>query len=264
MIFAGKIVLIVGASSGMGRGVALRLAAEGATIVATARRVVELESLATEIAFNHGVCMIHPADALCQDEAAAVVAATITRFGRIDLLLMNVGGAPDLDLRTIGTSAVKDYMRGNYDVCVNYLIPVLDQMMRQNSGMVAHTNSLAGLMGVPLQGPYSAAKGAMRLLMDTCRIEFADHGIRFVSIYPGFVATARTQAHDMPSPFEISEQRGIAHMVRALHTERCNYRFPASISWLVRVATLLPQPLVTMLLRRRLRTAREGRPAAPA
>ncbi|KQS46987.1 MULTISPECIES: SDR family NAD(P)-dependent oxidoreductase [unclassified Sphingomonas] len=256
MIFAGKVVLIVGASSGMGRGVARRLAAEGATIVATARRAGELKSLAAEIALDRGVCMIHPADALREDEAAAVVEATIARFGRIDLLLMNVGGAPDLDLRTIGVGAVKDYMRSNYDVCVNYLFPVLHQMMRQGSGMVAHTNSLAGLMGVPLQGPYSAAKGAMRLLMDTCRVEFADHGIRFVSIYPGFVATARTQAHAMPSPFEISEQRGVAHIVRALRTERSDYRFPAAISWLVRVATVLPQPIVTMLLRWRLRAAR--------
>lgn len=256
MNFANKVVLIVGASSGMGRGVALSLAAEGATIVATARRAAELESLAAEIERHRGICMIQPADASCEDAAAAVVAATIARFGRIDLLLMNVGGAPDLDLRTIGARAVKDYMRSNYDVCVNYLFPVLDQMMRQHSGMVAHTNSLAGLMGVPLQGPYSAAKGAMRLLMDTCRIEFADHGIRFVSLYPGFVATARTQTHDMPSPFAISEQRGVAHIVRALRLGRSDYRFPAITRGLVRLATVLPPPIVRMLLRRQLRAAR--------
>ncbi|MEA1085022.1 SDR family NAD(P)-dependent oxidoreductase [Sphingomonas sp. M6A6_1c] len=256
MIFTDKVVLIVGASSGMGRGVALHLATEGATIVATARREAKLQSLAAEILLQGARCAIHPADARDAAAAAVVVAATIAQFGRIDLLLMNVGGAPDLDLRTIGAGEVIDYMRSNYDVCVHYLFPVLRQMMRQRDGLIAHTNSLAGLMGVPLQGPYSAAKGAMRLLMDTCRIEFADHGIRFVSIYPGFVATERTQAHDMPSPFEISERQGVAHIVRALRRERRDYRFPAVTSWLVRLATILPRPVVTMLLRRRLRAAR--------
>ena len=71
---------------------------------------------------------------------------------------------------------------------------------------MVHTNSLAGFLGVPLQGPYSAAKGAARLLMDTCRVEFAGWGIKFLSLYPGFVATEKTQDDGMPAPLEISEE----------------------------------------------------------
>jgi NAD(P)-dependent dehydrogenase (short-subunit alcohol dehydrogenase family) len=80
-------------------------------------------------------------------------------------------------------------------------------MKAQQSGLVAHTNSLAGFIGVPLQGPYSAAKGASRLLMDTCRMEFAEYGIKFTSIYPGFVATEVTINDRMPAPLEISEEK---------------------------------------------------------
>ncbi len=93
------------------------------------------------------------------------------------------------------------------------LVSTCDQMVRQRSGMVAHSNSLAGLMGLLLQGPSSAAKGAMRLLMDVCLVEFAGHGSRVVSLSPGFVATARAQTCDMPSPFAISQQRGVARII---------------------------------------------------
>lgn len=243
MEFRDKVVLVVGASSGMGRGVALKLAEAGVSIVATARRPDRLESLAAEIGAKGSTCLVLAADAEDEAAAAGVIAAAVQRFGRIDLALLNVGGAPALDLRRMTASEVKAYMRSNYDVTVNYLMPVLRQMVRQRSGLVAHTNSLAGLLGVPLQGPYSAAKGAVRLLIDTCRIEFRSYGIRFVSIYPGFIATERTADDGMPAPLEISEARAIEYILHALRREPCDYLFPPALSWLVRLARILPKRL---------------------
>ncbi|MGP3982514.1 SDR family NAD(P)-dependent oxidoreductase [Streptomyces sp. KR80] len=75
-------------------------------------------------------------------------------------------------------------------------------------GLIAHTNSLAGLMGIPRQGPYSAAKAAARTLIDAARVELAPSGIRFTSIHPGFVATDRVNADGLPKPFQVSTERG--------------------------------------------------------
>lgn len=133
---------------------------------------------------------------------------------------------------------------------VNYLFPVLAQMKKQQSGFVAHTNSLAGFIGVPLQGPYSAAKGAVRLLMDTCRVEFADYGIKFMSLYPGFVATESTRDDGMPATLEISEERAADHILYALGREKTDYLFPPIMGWLIRLALVLPGPLVRWILRR--------------
>lgn len=249
MKFAGKVVLIVGASSGMGRVLALRLAAEGAILVVTARRKERLEALAAQIGAGGGRCIGIAADALDEAAAAGVVAECISRYGRIDLALLNAGGAPALDMRIMGAAEVKAYMRSNYDVLVNYLFPVLQQMMRQRDGTIAHTNSLAGFLGVPLQGPYSAAKGAARLLIDTCRIEFAHYGIRFVSLYPGFVATEQTANDGMPAPLEISEERAVAHMLYALRRQRPDYLFPVSLRWLIRLALVLPKGITNRILR---------------
>ena len=249
MKFEDKVVLIVGASSGIGRTLALRLASEGAHVVVTARRRDKLESLVAQIAQEGGRALALPADA--QDAAAAeqVVHETVQRLGRFDLVMLNAGGAPALDMRTMGAREVTAYMRSNYDVAVNYLFPVLHQMVRQGSGVVAQTNSLAGFLGVPLQGPYSAAKGALRLLIDTCRVEFGRYGIRFVSVYPGFVATDATANDGMPAPLELSEARAVEHVVHALRREPMDYLFPLSMRWLVRLSLCLPKRLVARILR---------------
>lgn len=241
--FAGKAVLIVGGSSGMGRVAAQRMAEKGARIAVTARSADKLDSLRDEIAAKGGTCLPLPADAESEDAAQAVVDEVVRQFGRIDLVLLNAGGAPAIDMRSMTAAEVKSYMRSNYDVVVNYLFPVLNQMREQGGGLVAHTNSLAGLLPVPLQGPYCAAKGAAKLLIDTCRIEFAQFGIRFVTVYPGFVATAATAGDGMPAPLEISEEKAVHHILRAIETMKADHMFPPAMAFLVRLVRMLPHSL---------------------
>jgi len=254
--YAGKAVLVAGASSGIGRVLALRLAEEGARLIVTARRREKLETLAEEIEKRGGQCLALAADAECPDAAAQVVLRAVETFGRIDLAVLNVGGAPALDMRRMNAREVTAYMRSNYDTVVNYLFPVIDQMIAQKGGVIAHTNSLAGFLGVPLQGPYSAAKGALRLLVDTCRVEFADDGIEFISIYPGFIATEATASDGMPAPFELSEDQAVAHMLKAIHGGHWDYSFPFPTSFLAKLPTILPKRLTAAILGRDFRAQR--------
>jgi len=152
MKFENQVVLIVGASSGMGRIVALKLAQAGAKLVVTARRKGKLESLASEISDMGGECLALPADALDERAAESVVDSAVGHFGGIDVVLLNAGGAPAIDMRTMRAADVKYYMRTNYDVTVNYLFPVLEHMKKRRKGFVAHTNSLAGFLGARRAG----------------------------------------------------------------------------------------------------------------
>lgn len=115
------------------------------------------------------------------------------------LASLNVPGAPALDMRTMSPAKVKAYTRSNYDVVVNYLFRVLRQIAKQGFGPLAQTNSLADFLGVPLQGPYSWARGAVRLLIDVRRMGFAPYGVKFVSVYPCFVAPEHTADDAMPA-----------------------------------------------------------------
>ena len=250
--FARKVVLVVGASSGMGRGLAVRLAQEGAWVVATARRKELLNDLQLEITLLGGKCLVSAVDALDEHAAAGLVDEIVELYGRLDVVVLNAGGAPALDMREMKAADVTAYMRSNYDVVVNYLFPALEQMSRQGHGFVVHTNSLAGFLGVTLQGPYCAAKGALRLLIDTCRIEFGGRGIRFLSLYPGFVATAQTANDGMPAPLEISETEAVDHMLYAMRGQRWDYLFPWPMRWLIRLARVLPKSLTLWVLRKEL------------
>src|SRR5690606_40847306 len=98
MNFNNKVILIVGASTGIGRAVALKLAAAGAKLVITARSQDKLNSLEKEILNSGGQCLAIAADALIERDAAAVVRAGVEHFGRIDVALLNAGGAPALDM----------------------------------------------------------------------------------------------------------------------------------------------------------------------
>ncbi|MBN2977637.1 short-chain dehydrogenase [Pseudomonas fluorescens] len=253
--FAGKVVLVVGASSGMGRGLAVRLAQEGACVVATARRKELLSDLQLEITLQGGQCRVSAVDALNVQAAAGLVDEIVEHYGRLDVIVLNAGGAPALDMREMKAADVTAYMRSNYDVVVNYLFPALEQMSRQGHGFVVHTNSLAGFLGVTLQGPYSAAKGALRLLIDTCRIEFGGRGIRFLSLYPGFVATAQTANDGMPAPLEISEAAAVDHMLYAMRSQRWDYLFPWPMRWVIRLARVMPKSLTLWVLRKELPSA---------
>ncbi len=221
-----KTILITGASSGIGRAVAITLGQRGNRLIVTARRKALLDSLSAEIIAAGGHCLAIAADALDPKQASTVVSQAIEQFGTIDAALLNVGDGPLLDMRTEQAVAVTDNMRLNYDTLVHFLVPLIEQMKRQDHGLIAHTNSLAGFLGLPQQGPYSAAKSACRILMDTCRIELASYNIRFVSVHPGFIATERVAGDGIPAPMEISEQAAAKHIIYAMEKEKRDYLFP--------------------------------------
>lgn len=249
MNFRDKSILILGASSGIGRVMALRLAEAGGKVMIAARRQDKLEAVAREARDKGGCCTAYAVDALDSAAAARLVQACVDAYGGIDLLVLNAGGAPALDMRAMQAEEVLSYMRTNYDVIVNVLFPALHQMRRQRSGQVVVTNSLAGLIGVPLQGPYSAAKGALKLLIDTCRIEFGGDGIRFLSVYPGFIATEAVAGDGMKPQFELSEEQAVQHILHAIRARRMDYAFPWRTKVLVHLANWLPKRLAVRILR---------------
>jgi short-subunit dehydrogenase len=246
----GRTVLIVGASSGIGEEVARRLGHGGNRLVVTARRAPELAALAKDVRAAGSACLDIPADALDPQAATDVVTSAVAEYGSIDIALLNAGQGPDMSMDDVSVADVARIMALNYDVVVNYLIPLIAQMGDQAyGGLIAHTNSLAGLMGIPRQGPYSAAKAAARTLIDAARVELAPKGIRFTSIHPGFVATDRVNADSLPKPFQVSTARAARHVIRALEKEPAQAYFPWATTALVRTLSVLPTSVSSAVLR---------------
>ena len=243
-----KTILVTGCSSGIGRSFALAMAQRGNNLIITARRKELLLELAGEIEATGSQCLAIPSDALYEEDSRLVVEQAVTTFGAIDVALLNIGDGPSFNMATCSADEIKVNMAVNYSTMVNYLIPLIQQMKQQQHGLIAHTNSLAGFLGLPMQGPYSAAKAAARILLDTCRVELKADNIRFTALYPGFIATKRVAEDGIPAPFEMSEQEAVGHMISAIEREKRDYLFPFSLRWLIRLARVLPKPVTGFIL----------------
>lgn len=234
-------ILITGASSGLGRALALKLAERGNRIVITARREPLLQQLAAEVEARGSRCLPIPCDATDPTASRVAIDAAVAAFGPIDTAFLNVGGGTGLAMGQGDVDAILAEMRRNYDALVASLVPLID-LMRERGGTIAWTGSPAGFFGLPRSGPYSAAKAAGRVLMDTCRIELAHTPIRFVSLYPGFTYTDGLDPSQVPSPWLIVQpERAVSEMLWAVERGRAHHVFPRRIRWPIWLGVALPE-----------------------
>ena len=133
MRYQEKNILITGASSGIGRAVAVALSHHRTNLVVTARRAELLESLAREIESNGSRCFAFPGDATDRAHAENVVAGMFKGFGSIDIAILNVGAGPASNTLTGSVDSILHAMRTNYDSLVNFYVPIMRQMKSQSS-----------------------------------------------------------------------------------------------------------------------------------
>jgi short-subunit dehydrogenase len=184
-----QVVVITGASKGIGAELARQLAAKGARLVLAARSEKELEAVAAECRALGATALAVKADVAIERDCQALVAGAIVAFGRIDALVNNAGASmwarfEDIrDMSILAHLMQVNYMGAVY--CTHYALPHL----RESRGLIVGISSLAGRTGVPTRTGYSAAKHAMTGFFDSLRIELEASGVAVTMIYPGFVAT---------------------------------------------------------------------------
>ena len=244
----GKTILITGASSGLGRGMAVALSHGDNNLIVTARREPLLHELAREVETNGSRCTVVAADAVDPVASQAAIDAGLQAYGRIDIAILNAGGGPAMNMAEAPAGDVLRVMRINYDTLVNFLCPMIEHM-RDVGGTIAWTGSPAGYFGLPKSGPYSAAKAAGRLLFDTCRIELADSPLRLVALYPGFTYTPGLNPEDVPfQALIIQPERAVREMLAAIERGRAHRMFPKRIAFLIGLARWLPEGLLRRVL----------------
>ncbi len=184
-----KVAIVTGAGRGAGRAIALRLAQEGASVVAVARTRTELDRLAAEIAAANGVCEAIAANVASPADARRIAAETLERFGRIDVLVNNAGvGGPVSSVEEIPVEEWQHTLDVNLTgpfLCSQAVLPA---MKEQRSGHIIMISSGAGKQGYPNMAAYCASKFGLHGLAQSLAAEVSDLNIRVTTILPGSIA----------------------------------------------------------------------------
>ena len=185
----GKVVVITGASSGLGEATARLLSSQGASVVLGARRVDRLKSLADELTQKGGKALAVATDVTNSDQVKSLVAASVQKFGRIDVMINNAGLMP---LSLLERFKIDDWNR-MIDVNIKGVLygiaAALPHMKKQKSGHIINVSSVAGHEVRPGSVVYSATKHAVRVISEGLRQEVKPYNIRTTVISPGAVAT---------------------------------------------------------------------------
>ena len=193
IMLKGKIALITGAAQGIGKGIALEYAKQGATVAFTVRKIDERsESLVNEIAAMGGTAKAYAADAACFTSASEVIAEVMKDFGRIDILVNNAGITKDGLLMRMTEEQWDAVINTNLKSAFNYVHAITPIMMRQRSGSIINMTSVVGISGNAGQANYAASKAGMIGLTKSVAKELGSRGVRVNAIAPGFIATDMT------------------------------------------------------------------------
>jgi NADP-dependent 3-hydroxy acid dehydrogenase YdfG len=185
----GKVVVITGASSGLGEATARLLSAEGAHVVLGARRADRLKSLMDELTGRGGKAIAVSTDVIQRDQVKKLVDAAVQAYGRIDVMINNAGLMPQAPLERLKIDEWDRMIDVNIKGVLYGIAAALPHMQRQKAGHFINVSSVAGHKVGPGFAVYAATKHAVRALSEGLRQEVKPYNIRTTVISPGAVAT---------------------------------------------------------------------------
>lgn len=238
---------ITGASSGLGRALALRLAARGWTVAVSARRAEELDRLAEE---SGGRAVAYPLDATDREAVHDAVARIECEQGPIALAVLNAGTNQPVSARDFDAGVVRKLIDLNFLAAVDGLEALLPRMRGRDGGRIAVVASVAGYRGLPTAAGYCASKAALIGLAEALRPELERDGIVLQMVNPGFVKTPLTDRNTFKMPMLMDVEDAAAALERGLRSDRFEIVFPWLFCMGMKLYRILPHALVLRLARR--------------
>ena len=250
MVWQDKNVMITGASSGIGRGLAVELSRRGARVGLIARRADTLTEIVNEIEAANGKALAIPADVTNAESVSAAADRLRSEFGPIDLLIANAGVGATVDAAELKGSTVAGVINVNVLGAANSVSAVVPEMVKRGSGHLVVISSLAAYRGLPKSAAYCASKAAVSAFFESLRLDLQPRGIDVTIIHPGFIKTPLTAGRHAQMPFLMELDDAVAKIISAIEKRKKSYAFPWQLATVVRAGMIMPNFMYDWISRR--------------
>ncbi len=239
MDFENKVVLINGATGGIGAAVARCLAQENCKLALVGRREDQLEALTREIQQHHGTCLYRVCDVKKKQDIEETVAFIKERYGRIDVAILTAGILVPNPIETFDTAIIKESMDVNFFGMVYFIESIIKGMKQQKSGIIAAVSTLPDKRGVPGWGAYGASKAAISWFLESLRAEAKlKYNVNIITIKPGSVQTPMIK--EFPRHNAIAPEKAAAIIINGIKKEKKVIQFPLTQVVIVRLIEQFP------------------------
>ena len=243
------VVILTGASSGIGAAVAVELAQRRqARIGLLARRLDKLEEVAEQVRGAGGEALAIACDVT--DPAGVQAAAEQVRaaWGPIDIAIANAGIGEPLPVRRFTAEKFARTMRINVEGAANLFAAVLPEMLERRAGQLVGVSSVAQWRGLPRSASYSASKAALTTMLESMRLELRPQGIAVTAVHPGFVVTPMTEKNAFRMPFLMGVDKAARITTRGILKRRRDVNYPRFTVLAVQIGRLMPNWLYDRIM----------------
>ena len=242
-----KVIWITGASSGIGKALAIKFAENNWIVAASARR----EKLLTEL--NHINDNIHsfPLDVTEIDKCKIVAKNIIDQFGDINICVFGTGMHDPKSEKTFNLDKIRKIMEVNYFGTMNSINSIYEFFSEKKNGQISIVSSVAGYRGLPAAGAYCASKAALTSFAESLNFDMQNKNVRISLISPGFIKTPMTDQNDFPMPMIKSPEFAAKEIYKGLIKRKgFEIHFPKAFTYFLKFLQILPSSLYFKLVAR--------------
>ena len=246
-----KNVWITGASSGIGKALAIKFASEGWQVAASARRENLLKDLNNQYPNIHSF----PLDVKNEDETKNIFQNIVEKFQTVDIAVFCTGIHDPESEKKLSSEKIREIMETNFFGTLNCVMAVNTYFREKKNGHISIVSSVAGYRGLPAASGYCASKSALTILAESLYFDFKRHNVRVSLVSPGFIKTPMTNKNKFPMPMIKSPEFAAEKMFTGLTKKNTfEIHFPIAFTMLMKLLKIMPNWLFFLLVKKGMKT----------
>ena len=240
-----KVIWITGASSGIGKAVAIKFAENGWTVAVSARR----QNLLNELKQINQNIYPFPLDVTDIEKCKLVASNIINQFNNIDICLFGTGMHDPKSEKKFNLEKIREIMEVNYFGTMNSINSIYDYFSEKQNGQISIISSVAGYRGLPAAGAYCASKAALTSFAESLNFDMQMKNVRVSLVSPGFIKTPMTDQNDFPMPMIKSPEFAANEIYKGLTVKKSfEIHFPKAFTYFLKFLQILPSSIYFKLV----------------